>query len=85
MQLSVIQFTVKMFHRGFMQVLVLCIYSMYIKGQHESSVNIQTVYTANIQTVYTAKIQTVYTANTQTVYIQPTHRLYIQPPHRLTS
>ena len=42
MQLSVIQFTIKMFHEGFMQVLV--------PGQHDSSIHIQTVYTATTLT-----------------------------------
>ena len=58
-------------------------------GQHDSSINIQTVYTATTQTVYTSTTHDVYTATTDCIYshdrlyIQPPHRLYIQPPHIL--
>jgi hypothetical protein len=49
MQLLVIQFTIKMFHNGVMQVLILCMYSAHIPHQHNSNINIQTVYTATTQ------------------------------------
>ena len=50
MQLLVIQFTIKMFHIGIMQVLV--------PGQHDSSIHIQTVYTATTQTDFMRTVAT---------------------------
>jgi len=47
MQLLAIQFTIKMFHTGFMQVLLVFEISiLYVPVQHDSSIYIQTVYTA---------------------------------------
>ena len=57
--LLVIQFTIKMFHIGFIQVLVLqALKSQDVPGQHDSSINIQTVYTATTQTDFIRTVAT---------------------------
>jgi hypothetical protein len=60
MQLLVMQFTIKILHIGFMQVLTVdveismfttsCCPGMYITGQQDGNISIQTVYTATAQT-----------------------------------
>jgi hypothetical protein len=91
MQLSVIQFTVKMFHIGFMQVLVLqwlisqyykifkILKLSYLQFKYRTTTTVPSTFRLYIQPPQhysTINIQTVYTATTARQYHQHTDRIY---------